>query len=391
MSESTVTKKRNAAGARRSDFSVVLGQLAQYCDSLQPGDTVPSHSQLARRFDASEFAVLRALDELRRNGTIIRRQGASTVIADRVNGVGGQAEPQDKLVAKETAVVGVVGRFAPEISELLVPYLIGRALEHALAGEKGITLRFFDCFRNEKFSVTFQEGAASLLAAGVDVLCVIAPEPTEVDGIMAAARQARKPVMFVTEAQLPQPAPQVYIDNRYDGYQAGNYLLDDGHRSVTFVMLGRHQWALDRLAGVRDAFRHVGLAEDAVRVFPAESAEGVAWLRTEFKAALQEWVRDELRHGGLKGAVIAANDHVALDIMEAAGEERQFAILGFDDKPEAVRGELTSFRPPLFEMGHEGARLLLHLVRQGDFRGTSLHSRLPSQLVVRNSTSRKSG
>jgi DNA-binding LacI/PurR family transcriptional regulator len=288
-------------------------------------------------------------------------------------------------------MVGVVGRFAPEIAELLVPYIIGRALEHALAADKGISLRYFDCFRNETHSVSFVDGAVALLSEDVDVLCVISPDSDQVDGIMAAARRAGKPVVFVTEAQLPQPVAQVYIDNRYDGYQAGNYLLDAGYREVTFVMLGRHEWALDRLAGVRDAFRHFGLPAEAVRVFPAESAEGVAWKRREFKESLQSWVRGEMDAGRLVGAVVAANDHVALDILEAAdahrGEKpRGFVILGFDDKPEAIRSGLTSFRPPLFDMGQEGARLLSHILQNGDLRGTSLHSRLASQLVARAST-----
>ena len=388
-------KKPTKAAPRRSDFHSVLGQLSALCASLQPGDTVPSHVTLAQNLEVSEFSVLRALDHLRRDGTIIRRQGASTVIAERAAPKaelerGGNAERPAPV--RTPGLVGVLGRFAPEISELLVPYIIGQALEHAIGADKKLSLSYFDCFRNETYSVSFADGASALLTREIEALCVISPDVAQVDGILTRARAAGTPVLFVTETQIPQAAPQVYIDHRYDGYQAANYLLDAGYKDVTFVMLGRHGWALDRLAGVRDAFRQAGLPESAVRVFPAETQEKVAWGRTEFKNELQQWVITEIRAQRFHGAFIGANDHVALDILEAADSElgtvpREFVILGFDDKPEAIRRGLTTFRPPLLDMGQEGARLLNQLLAHGEIRRSSLHARLASQIVVRASTS----
>lgn len=394
MATATAPKKPTKASVRRSDFNSVLTQLSELCASLEPGDSIPSHSALARRFDASEFSVLRALDELRREGIIIRRQGASTVVADRIMHPTKpeSAAPHSRIaIEPATRVIGVVGRFAPEINELLVPYIIGQALEHALASDKAISLRHFDCFRTEAHSVTFTEGAEELLAQQLDALCVICPHPSQVDGIMASARAAHTPVVFVTEEQLMQPVPQVYIDHRYDGYQAANFLLESGYQELLFVMLGRYRWALERLEGVRTAFRHAGLSDSAVHIFPDERAEDVAWGRKDFKDTLQAWVQEQLRHGQFNGAVIAANDHLALDILEVAErmglkQSRPFSILGFDDKPESNRAGLTTFRPPLFDMGREGARLLNQILETGEIRGTSVHSRLISQLVRRSST-----
>ena len=394
MTTAIAPEKPAKAAPRKSDFNTVLAQLSQLCAGLQPGDTVPSHVTLAQNLAVSEFSVLRALDHLRRDGTIIRRQGASTVIAERQPAGPSRARESEALrpaPARTPGLVGVLGRFAPEISELLVPYIIGQSLEHAIGADKKLSLSYFDCFRDEKYSVSFADGAAALLAQDIEALCVISPEVSQVDAILTHARAARTPVLFITETQIPQAAPQVYIDHRYDGYQAANYLLDAGYKDVTFVMLGRHGWALDRLAGVRDAFRQAGLPESAVRVFPAETREKVAWRRSEFKSELQEWVITELRAQRFYGAFIGANDHVALDILEAAETElgsraRDFVILGFDDKPEAIRRGLTTFRPPLLDMGQEGARLLGQLLAHGEIRRTSHHARLASQIVVRAST-----
>ena len=52
---------------RTSQFEVQR-RLEDLCHSLRPGDRVPTHTELMRRFQASERTVLRALEELQRGG-----------------------------------------------------------------------------------------------------------------------------------------------------------------------------------------------------------------------------------------------------------------------------------------------------------------------------------
>src|SRR5215216_2692620 len=73
-------------GGRKNDLDEVLGALESLCASLQPGDMIPTHRELMQQLGASERAVRWALDELRRQGVIIRRQGASTIVAERPAG-----------------------------------------------------------------------------------------------------------------------------------------------------------------------------------------------------------------------------------------------------------------------------------------------------------------
>ncbi len=376
------------------------------------GAQIPSRLQLAREYGVDLSTLQKAVSTLLaegvvksdgKRGTYVNIQSSEVKYvehdADFDRLIGGN-DPAVRPVREPSAVkpfaapaairdVAVVGRFAPEVSEQLVPYVIALALENAIADDKSIALRFSDCFRDLLYSVPLAVAVAAAVKTGVDAVCVIDPEGCDIDEIMAIARAAKTPILFITPQMLEQPTIQVYIDNRYDGYQAGNYLIEQGHRDILFVSLGQRYWGLERLEGVRSAIRHAGLPDSALKLFPTGDHAARPLKRKEFRAPLQAWVRDQLERGSLPNAIIGANDHVALDILEVVediGPRPEIAILGFDDIAESRRRGLTSFRPPHFDMAREGARLLRHILDKGEVRGESTHSRLISQLVVRSST-----
>ncbi len=49
--------------------------------TMRPGDRIPTHLDLMRRFHASERTVLSAIDELQRLGRVVRRNGIGTFVA----------------------------------------------------------------------------------------------------------------------------------------------------------------------------------------------------------------------------------------------------------------------------------------------------------------------
>ena len=76
--------RAGAAKARRPralDAAGVLAQLEARLAGLRPGDLFPTHRELLSQLDASERAVLWALDELQRAGKIERHQGKGTFVA----------------------------------------------------------------------------------------------------------------------------------------------------------------------------------------------------------------------------------------------------------------------------------------------------------------------
>ena len=64
------------------DARAVLRSLDEACAELATGDLFPSHREWMKRLDASERAVRWALEELQRQGKIVRRQGAGTFVTE---------------------------------------------------------------------------------------------------------------------------------------------------------------------------------------------------------------------------------------------------------------------------------------------------------------------
>jgi LacI family transcriptional regulator len=104
------------------------------------------------------------------------------------------------------------------------------------------------------------------------------------------------------------------------------------------------------------------------------------------------WGRERQRGAGLKGcAVLAANDEIALGVMQAAQEAgvrvpEDLKIVGFDDTRLAtlVRPSLSTVRVPLQDVGAAAVRLLVERVTDSEKPATRM--KVGTKLVIRESS-----
>lgn len=198
----------------------VLPALEAFCDALPSGERIPTHTELMRRFNASERAVRWALDELRRDGRIIRRQGAGTFLADR------------RPIASETPI--------PTNNRTIVAV--------ALPDRS-----FFD----RCVDLLYRQADAAdltLLLRPVDPRVEAAipmPTPTAPDQPLgylffsyrhfgrlarqAADSGARVVVVGAPHADQTPAVPCVYGDHNQGAYLATKHLIDIGHRRIAFI------------------------------------------------------------------------------------------------------------------------------------------------------------
>jgi LacI family transcriptional regulator len=87
--------------------------------------------------------------------------------------------------------------------------------------------------------------------------------------------------------------------------------------------------------------------------------------------------------------IIAANDHIARKVVEAAARHNlkagsDFLLVGFDDWVDSQAHGISSMRPPIEELGQVAAKLALRAIA-----GDTTYQRvcLCSHLLKRNSTS----
>jgi sigma-B regulation protein RsbU (phosphoserine phosphatase) len=132
-----------------------------------------------------------------------------------------------------------------------------------------------------------------------------------------------------------------------------------------------------------EALRQNGLA------FAHELVMGGDFERASGRRAVEVLLGERALQLGDVGALVAANDMMALGALEALAERGvrvpgELAVVGFDDVDDARSSlpPLTTVRQPLYEQGRDAVRVVLEQLAQG---GTPQRVSRHTELVVRNS------
>ena len=204
---------------------------------------------------------------------------------------------------------------------------------------------------------------------------------TAEDPYLKALARSKTPFVLVSRACQLVPAPYVGVDDRLGGRLAVEHLVELGHRRIGFIGGPADvQSSLDRLA----AFEAV-LTEHGIPVREEWISFSDFTQRAGYRAG-KELLRRKVR----PSAVFAANDVVALGVLQAADElglrvPEDLSVVGYDDISYAglPRIELTTVAQPSFEMGKIAAEWLLSVLEGGPRR---LYRLLTPKLVVRRTT-----
>jgi DNA-binding LacI/PurR family transcriptional regulator len=208
-------------GNKHRELTAALRTLAE---TLAPGSRFPSQNELMRRYSVSDRTVLRSLDDLRREGVIVRRVGSGTFVSDAR-----QHTTLKKTVTAGTsrtlAVIALGDNpfFRHCVEALNQPVaqtglsLVCHYMSHGLADQKppveeALALEALHPYGFLLFSYALADVAVELCGRGYRVVIVGAPPV----GIVPAV-------------------PCVYGDQEYGGYIATKRLLDLGHERIAYA------------------------------------------------------------------------------------------------------------------------------------------------------------
>ena len=155
----------------------------------------------------------------------------------------------------------------------------------------------------------------------------------------------------------------VGMDDETASYQMTQYLLEQGHKKIAFI-LGHadHVATLLRRAGYMRAMEEAGLtiSNDLIVQGDFSFESGAAGARKLLAADSAE----------RPTAIFASNDDMAAAVISVAGQmgldvPEELSVCGFDDTPLArvIWPALTTVRQPIYKMGHKAAK---ELVRRSD-------------------------
>jgi DNA-binding GntR family transcriptional regulator len=63
-------------GQSRNEAKRIMRELELLCETVGPGGRIPRHTELMSRYGVSQHHVIRSLEELQRQGRIVRRHGS---------------------------------------------------------------------------------------------------------------------------------------------------------------------------------------------------------------------------------------------------------------------------------------------------------------------------
>src|SRR2546425_2869785 len=311
----------------------------------------------------------RALDERRaamvRPETVGRVRRAASDLGYRVNRMARGLKMNRSFT---------IGMLIPDITNPFFPPVV-RGAEDALA-EGGYTLVLANTDNDDTKERRHLTGMLEL----------------RVDGLLLAMARRRDPLV---EELRSGPTPLVLVNRTIDRGGVSAVIPDDqagitiavehlhqlGHRRIGHVAgPSNTSTGARRAAGFAAAMGLLGLSQTVVS---RSSAFG--------EAAGREAARPLFARKPRSTAIVAANDLIALGVIEA-GEEAglrcpdDFSVIGFNDMPfvDRFRPALTTVRIPVYEIGRRAARLLQGRIEQPDQKPVTIL--VAPELVVRDST-----
>jgi LacI family transcriptional regulator len=198
------------------------------------------------------------------------------------------------------------------------------------------------------------------------------------------ARQSGMHIVCIDRVPPGEEIDSVTVNNVEGALDCVRHLIAVGHRRIAILTGGLEiQTGRDRLRGYEEALREAGIKPD-----PRLVRNGDFRFDAAYRASLEL-----LASHPRPSAVFACNGTMALGLLRAVDElglrcPEDLAVATFDDLPiyDAFRPHLTSVVQPAYEIGKQGAELLIGRIL-GDINDPQPVSiQLPLKLALRESS-----
>lgn len=366
-----------------SKSSDATGRLRAFLreSGLRVGDKIPGERELADRLAMGRTALRPLLEALENEGVLDRRPQSGTFLA-RIPAPGvsgtkialiapfrGTGQPDDAMNAQWL-------------------YRVVSAFERT-AVPAGARVVLLDQSPRIPDTCSIKDLVLEAAAEGVQAAVLLHPfgSRAKIAHALALLHDRGVHPIIVSSRTYPGLASQVYFDSGWGAYLAARVLIRQGHRRIGFAGApSGHEWVQDRLAGYRTALEAAEIPEQAEWVFLPEEGERLA----SSGDGIAAWNRWRAFPPSLRPtAVVAANDAVALGILEAARQDgiaipAALSVIGFDNDPAALLAGLTTLERPTETLGETVAQVTLEQSARGQEAAT-VSLRLRPVLIERRS------
>ncbi len=251
--------------------------------------------------------------------------------------------------------------------------ILAGALHHCNRNGYNLIISSFESDKDGQFQID----QTLINRARIDGI-IIPPPLCDCAEILSALKDARIPMVRIAPQSLPGHSPFVCMDDHRAAGEITEYLIDQGHRKIGFI-LGHpdHGASKARYEGMKQALENhnIPLPEHYIQ-------QGYFSYKSGFACAETLLGLDEP-----PTAIFASNDDMAAATISAARKAglsvpEDISVAGFDDLPLAstIWPRLTTIRQPIMAMAEKAADLLIY----PDSQETSDHI-LDYKLIIRES------
>ncbi len=266
---------------------------------------------------------------------------------------------------------------------VIVPNLASSFVVRILQGIKSTnrdieyTVQLFDTVgQKESESQLFQRLARERRIDGVILISA-----TVTDEELNIFRDESVPSIVV--ARKCENLDSVYVNNEQGAFDATDYLIGKGHRSIACVISSKQGLPTqERLLGYKNSLSHHDIPFRPELIFEVEDDGMVNGIDVFQKILSVE--------PAVTAVFVPAGDMVAVGIIKEAKKHgkrvpEDLAVVGYDDLPaaEVVEPALTTVRQPKLEMGDYAINMIVDKI-EGRESGIK-HKELNTKFIIRES------
>lgn len=212
----------------------------------------------------------------------------------------------------------------------------------------------------------------------VDGVILLSPIHSEI--YVMELKRRKIPFVILDDQQQNTSVSSVLVNNYKGGYDATKHLIELGHTEIAHISgPAPLSSSRERERGYRFALEEAGLK-------PFSIEQGSYDIPSGYNIAKQ-WIES----GRLPTAVFAADDFMALGVMDAFKNERiripdDVSVVGFDDQiyAQEFHPSLTTIRQPFEKIGRQGVDILLKMIKDPSKRNVTME--FDPTLILREST-----
>jgi len=328
-------------------------------------------NDIAKMADVSKATVSRVINN--------KPEGVSSETRDRILKLVEEFKFQPSMIARGlvTKKTKTIGLIIPDITNPFFPQLVRGAEDYANKLGYNIFLSNSDksVMKEEKYLKAFVEKSVD----GV----ILTSNISATDSHFKLLKENNIPcVLMDRPVEYEDYEAGVFLDNIKGAYIATKFLLDHGHEKIVLID-GPLSVAtsVNRLEGYKKAHN-----EKEIQVNTDLIVEGDYLINSGFKL-----INKLIDEGNTFTAVFAGNDMMAIGVIKALKSKNiripeDVEVIGFDniEISEIIEPALSTISQPAYEMGVQGAKLLIKLIEGKKLKNKNVI--FEPELIIRGTT-----